>query len=539
MVKFNFKSGAYSIFIIIVNIFFILQCLVLSCSETNPIDPIPPGNVRDLDVISSNFYGIQISFTAPGDDSFYGKALRFEIRYSTSELFFLSPSRYFDTIGSLVPDSPEPPVGGSIVEFLIKDLDPNKRYFVALRTYDDAGNVSEVSNVAQGKTKDVPGTSGIFLGSLELPSVFSSIASDGKNIYLIFPGLYILEKKGDGYEISPVNKDIPPIEDAEVIFDGEKFIALGGHISGSMVEGAVAIYPQGSVVIMRHEGDIVPFGANGFFGYGIIGHRIVKLGDMYLVIGGVRYTDRDLERAKQEGKSTVIGIERIPYFHVHGNTLVWGMINVEGLTRPTDIFAHTAFPLGENLVLIWGGLQSEIITHPLADMFTLRLKNTNTKEGKMSASWEFFFPFSGRNYSVYGACSASRHVRVFKLRYVRGITSETDIHSVEDVKIGDVYLFEGKPVKVVDDKIVDRIIVVGNFRKGNESFSGIIGYFFADGKYIFSRMQPTSETSETGYFLFPKFGRKCSAEYLDKKLFLLYLGKIYIFNFKDVDFEPE
>lgn len=85
---------------------------------------------------------VRLQWTAPGDDGHVGRALRYVLRYSTA----LITSANFDRVTRVARvRRPGPP--GSIESITVRGLVPDTRYFFALKTLDDAGNWSALSNV--------------------------------------------------------------------------------------------------------------------------------------------------------------------------------------------------------------------------------------------------------------------------------------------------------------------------------------------------------------------------------------------------------
>jgi len=98
-----------------------------------------------------------LQWTAPGDDGATGRARAYLLRYSTQPL----TSASFDRATSVTVPPPGP--AGSRESFTVQGLAPDTRYYFALKSMDDAGNWSALSNVLtfQGLTngaEDLPTT---------------------------------------------------------------------------------------------------------------------------------------------------------------------------------------------------------------------------------------------------------------------------------------------------------------------------------------------------------------------------------------------
>lgn len=90
---------------------------------------------------------VQLAWTAPGDDGNVGQALEYDIRYSTESI---SVGNWESA--SRVADAPAPKAAGSSESMLVAGLVPKTTYYFALRTKDDAGNWSPISNIATSTT---------------------------------------------------------------------------------------------------------------------------------------------------------------------------------------------------------------------------------------------------------------------------------------------------------------------------------------------------------------------------------------------------
>ena len=114
-------------------------------------DVIVPDQIADLSVVNIGSRFAQINWTAPGDDGMTGFSSNYDIRFSKEIIDSLN----FDF--ALLPDSiPAPEISQSPQQTILTNLEPDQTYFVAIRSTDDAGNVSSLSNVASFSTLPVP-----------------------------------------------------------------------------------------------------------------------------------------------------------------------------------------------------------------------------------------------------------------------------------------------------------------------------------------------------------------------------------------------
>ena len=90
---------------------------------------------------------VTLTWTAPGDDGAAGQATSYDIRYSTGTLNDASWG-----FATAVAGEPAPKPAGQTESLLVTGLIPNTTYSFAVKTADDAGNVSAISNIATKAT---------------------------------------------------------------------------------------------------------------------------------------------------------------------------------------------------------------------------------------------------------------------------------------------------------------------------------------------------------------------------------------------------
>ncbi len=132
-------------------------------------DNVAPSAIADLTITGSTGTSLALRWSAPGDDGTTGTAASYDIRYSTSQITNGNWSGATQVTGE-----PSPAVAGTVQTFNLTGLSGSQTYYVAIRTTDESGNVSSLSNVVNGTTVDtippapvrdlsywrVPGTSG-------------------------------------------------------------------------------------------------------------------------------------------------------------------------------------------------------------------------------------------------------------------------------------------------------------------------------------------------------------------------------------------
>lgn len=121
----------------------------VGCSkdETSSADTTAPAAVNDLAVGAITAHSVALSWTAPGDDGMVGTAEAYDLRYSQTTI----TSGNWGSAHS-VSGEPAPLAPGTSQTFSVTQLTPDRHYYFALVTTDDAGNTSALSNVAEATT---------------------------------------------------------------------------------------------------------------------------------------------------------------------------------------------------------------------------------------------------------------------------------------------------------------------------------------------------------------------------------------------------
>jgi hypothetical protein len=117
----------------------------------NHPDTIPPAAVSDLRLRSATSNSFALVWTAPGDDGAAGTAAVYDVRYSGTTIdsaAWESATR----VDPAVAACPKP--CGQIETHVILGLDSATRYYFALKTSDECGNLSGLSNCTSGTTLD-------------------------------------------------------------------------------------------------------------------------------------------------------------------------------------------------------------------------------------------------------------------------------------------------------------------------------------------------------------------------------------------------
>jgi formylglycine-generating enzyme required for sulfatase activity len=110
-------------------------------------DRVPPAPVADLTATALSDRDVRLSWTAPGDNAFYGTAASYEIRLSLAEV----TEANWDA-ATLVAGSPVPQAAGTRQSLDVSGLAKETGYFFALKTRDSANNLSALSNLGSATT---------------------------------------------------------------------------------------------------------------------------------------------------------------------------------------------------------------------------------------------------------------------------------------------------------------------------------------------------------------------------------------------------
>ena len=103
---------------------------------------IPPAAIRDLRVTAVSTSWVELTWTAPGDDSISGLAVEYDLRYSS----YIFVESNWDN-GARFQGEPHPMPPGSVQHAIIPGLRMLVIYYFAIMTSDEVPNWSVMSNV--------------------------------------------------------------------------------------------------------------------------------------------------------------------------------------------------------------------------------------------------------------------------------------------------------------------------------------------------------------------------------------------------------
>jgi chitodextrinase len=90
---------------------------------------------------------VTVTWTAPGDDGDIGTAALYDLRYATAPIDAGNFAQAFAVTGE-----PAPQPAGSTQSMLVTGLSPATAYWFAVRTRDESGNWSAISNIVSWTT---------------------------------------------------------------------------------------------------------------------------------------------------------------------------------------------------------------------------------------------------------------------------------------------------------------------------------------------------------------------------------------------------
>ncbi len=110
-------------------------------------DTTPPARIVDLKPGPVTQTTATLNWTAPGDDDKTGTAANYDMRFSTSKF----TDADWNTLAQ-VSGAPVPAFAGTAQSTTVNNLFCNRIYFFAIKTLDEKGNTSSLSNIATART---------------------------------------------------------------------------------------------------------------------------------------------------------------------------------------------------------------------------------------------------------------------------------------------------------------------------------------------------------------------------------------------------
>jgi len=186
--------------------------LVLSGPDL-PIDNTPPQRIQDLAARLESVHGLVLSWTAPGDDGFVGRAEDYDIRQAEWPI----TAENWEAATRLIR-RPRPKEAGTIQTLSVGNLEADSTYYFAIRSRDEAYNLSEISNVAVAVMTTPALTQGGVtpeIGDAATEFTYSVMYSDPEGDA---PALATVRIDGQPFDMSPAEGDEPDYT-AGVLFE--------------------------------------------------------------------------------------------------------------------------------------------------------------------------------------------------------------------------------------------------------------------------------------------------------------------------------
>ena len=121
---------------------------------TNGADSTAPATILTLVASLPTTTGVTLTWTAPGDDSSYGTATSYDLRYSPAPITTLTQFN----AATAATGVPAPHAANTVETFAVTGLSPGTRYYFAIRTADEVPNLSALSLVVSAMTTTAGGS---------------------------------------------------------------------------------------------------------------------------------------------------------------------------------------------------------------------------------------------------------------------------------------------------------------------------------------------------------------------------------------------
>lgn len=120
---------------------------VVGQSTSAAVDVTPPAAVIDLSANGQSVSSIALLWTSPGDDGNTGTATTYDVRRNTTDITAANWGSSYQLTNETAPKA-----AGGLEVLVDAGLSSGTVYYYALKTSDEEGNVSGLSNVAAGET---------------------------------------------------------------------------------------------------------------------------------------------------------------------------------------------------------------------------------------------------------------------------------------------------------------------------------------------------------------------------------------------------
>ena len=167
-------------------------------------DTTAPSQITNLSMSNLTTTSITLNWTSVGDDGTTGIATIYDIRYTTYSIITSNWSNTTQCTGE-----PTPQVSGTNQAFAVTNLIANTTYYFAIKTGDESGNQSNISNVVSAKTIDAGSTVGL-VGEWKFEEGSGTTANDtsgnSNKGTLVNSPAWVTGKVGKALEFNGTNK---------------------------------------------------------------------------------------------------------------------------------------------------------------------------------------------------------------------------------------------------------------------------------------------------------------------------------------------
>jgi len=185
-------------------------------------DTEAPAAVIDLGARLQDVTTLDLTWTAPGDDGDAGLAILYDVRWSTSPI----ADSTWESAEAFV-QRPLPKAAGTAQGFTVEDLTAGLDYYFALKTWDEEGNLSELSNIATARMT-IPSLSGGTVspdsGDAATAFTYSVTYQDSEGESPLVAQVLI---DGEAFDMAPADAEPDYITGA--VFQYGSMLDLGSH----------------------------------------------------------------------------------------------------------------------------------------------------------------------------------------------------------------------------------------------------------------------------------------------------------------------
>jgi formylglycine-generating enzyme required for sulfatase activity len=221
-------------------------------SDTTSVstDQIPPAAVTDLSAAAVTDSTVMLTWTASGDDGDEGAAVRYDLRFSDTEI---SAETWSAATG--VSGLPAPQIAGSMESVTIDSLMADTIYYFALIAIDDGDNQSGLSNVASDTTSAT--LNPIMVVSVDLLDFETTLNSQEFSISNANNGLFswVIESDAQWITIEPSSGETTAEVDVVSVSVERAGLAAGNH-TGTLTITPDAGAPQ--AITVEIEVEVIP-----------------------------------------------------------------------------------------------------------------------------------------------------------------------------------------------------------------------------------------------------------------------------------------